>query len=172
MSESESTAEAVVGNRAGARSLLWLPFSGLLIVIDQLTKAMIVERLSEFERITVLPVFDIVRFHNTGAAFSLLADAGGWQNWFFTGIAVIVSIGILWYLWVLPPRGARTLALGLSLVLSGAIGNLIDRLSHGYVVDFLLFHYQDWAWPAFNVADSAICLGGAILLWDMMKKKN
>jgi len=153
---------------AGSRSLLWLPLSIILIGIDQLTKVMVVERLEEFQRINVLPVFDLVRFHNTGAAFSLFADASGWQNWFFTAVAVLVSIGIVWYQWVLPGKGARTLAFGLTLVLGGAIGNLIDRLSYGYVVDFLLFYYKDWSWPAFNVADSAITVGVGLIIFDSL----
>jgi signal peptidase II len=133
-----------------------------------MTKALVVERLVEYQRINVLPIFDLVRFHNTGAAFSLFADASGWQNWLFTAIAVIVSVGILWYQWVLPARGARTLAFGLALVLSGAIGNLIDRLTYGYVVDFLLFYYKDWSWPAFNVADSAITVGVVLIIFDSL----
>lgn len=159
---------AKISRKAGFRSLYWLPLAAFFIVLDQFTKALIVDRLAEYERIIVLPVFDIVRFHNTGAAFSLFADAGGWQNWFFTAVAVLISIGILWYLWSLPAKGARTLGLGLSLVLSGALGNLIDRLNYGHVVDFLLFHYQQLAFPAFNVADSAITVGVILILFDSL----
>jgi signal peptidase II len=166
--DEQSEAPAKAQKKVGFRSLYWLPFAIVLVGVDQLTKAMIVDRLAEYERITILPVFDIVRFHNTGAAFSLLADAGGWQNWFFTAVAVVISLGILWYLWSLPAKGARTLALGLSLVLSGAIGNLIDRLNYGYVVDFLLFHYQQLSWPAFNVADSAITIGVVLIIFDSL----
>jgi signal peptidase II len=155
-------------DRAGSRSLLWLPLALVIIGVDQYTKIIIVDRLIEYERISVLPIFDIVRFHNTGAAFSLLADAGGWQNWLFTAIALIVSAGILWYQWVLPHKGARILGLGLALVLAGAIGNLIDRLNYGYVVDFLFFHYQQWSWPAFNVADSAITIGVVLVIFDSL----
>jgi signal peptidase II len=168
MSDSDVDSNASAPATARARSLLWLPVVLVLIFFDQLTKAMIVEQLVEYDRINVLPFFDIVRFHNTGAAFSLFADAGGWQNWFFTGVAVVVSAGIIWYQWVLPRVGARTLALGLALVLGGAIGNLIDRLNHGYVVDFLLVYYNEWSWPAFNIADSAICIGVALIIIDSL----
>ena len=153
---------------AGARSLRWLLVSLLVIAADQYTKYLVVQNLVEFQRINLLPVFDLVRFHNTGAAFSLLADAGGWQHWLFTAIAVGVSLGIVWYQWSLPARGAKTLALGLALVLGGAIGNLIDRLLYGYVVDFILVYYREWSWPAFNVADSAISVGVALIIFDSL----
>ncbi len=152
--------------KAGAASLRWMWVTVPLILIDQLSKWMVQVNLDEYDRINLLPVFDLVRFHNTGAAFSLLADAGGWQHWLFTGIAVLVSLGILWYQWVLPARGCRTLALGLALILAGAIGNLIDRVMHGYVVDFILVYYEQWSWPAFNVADSAITVGVVLVLFD------
>ena len=168
MAETASASDTAVPEKARARSLMWLPVSLVLFFFDQLTKIMIVERLVEFERINVLPVFDIVRFHNTGAAFSLFADASGWQNWFFTAVAVLVSIGIVWYQWVLPRVGTRTLALGLALVLGGALGNLMDRLNYGYVVDFLLVYYNEWYWPAFNVADSAICVGVGLIIFDSL----
>ncbi len=168
MSEANDSPASSGMRTAGLRSLVWLPVSALLILLDQVSKAMVVDQLAEFQRINFLPVFDLVRFHNTGAAFSLFADAGGWQNWFFTGIAALVSIGIVWYQWVLPKKGARTLALGLALVLGGAIGNLIDRLNYGYVVDFLLFYYKDWSWPAFNIADSAIVVGVTLIIIDSL----
>ena len=151
---------------AGRASLRWLYLSGFIVLSDQLTKWIIVERFYEFERLYVWPFFDVVRFHNTGAAFSLFADASGWQHYLFTAIALLVSIGILWYQWSLPARGCRTLASGLALILGGALGNLIDRLNYGYVVDFLLFHYKEWSWPAFNVADSAITVGVTLVIID------
>ena len=154
--------------RSGFRLFFFLIFASLLVGLDQFTKAIIVERLIEFERIRVLPIFDIVRFHNTGAAFSFLADASGWQNSFFTVIASCVSLGIVWYLYSLPEKGALTLHFGLSLVLSGAVGNLIDRLHYGHVVDFLLFYYEGWSWPAFNVADSAITVGILLIILDSL----
>jgi signal peptidase II len=153
-------------DRAGAASLRWLWLTGPLLIVDQLSKWLVTLRLVEFQRINILPIFDLVRFHNTGAAFSFLADAGGWQHWLFTGIAVLVSIGILYYQWTLPARGCRILAAGLALILCGAVGNLIDRLMFGYVVDFIFFYYEDWSWPAFNVADSAITIGVILVLYD------
>jgi signal peptidase II len=97
-----------------------------------------------------------------------LAGDEGWQAWFFTVVALIVSGGIVWYQWSLPRRGCRTLATGLALILGGAVGNVIDRLLYGYVVDFILFYYQAWAWPAFNVADSAITVGVALIIYDSL----
>lgn len=166
MTDGQQTPQGVKPARAGLGSLRWLWISVPLILIDQLTKWMVTVNLDEYDRINLLPIFDLVRFHNTGAAFSLLADAGGWQHWFFSIIAVLVSVGILWYQWVLPSRGCRTLALGLALILAGAIGNLIDRMLFGYVVDFILLYYEAWSWPAFNVADSAITVGVALVLFD------
>jgi signal peptidase II len=165
VSQNENTQ---AGERAGSRSVWWLLLSLFIIVVDQYSKSLVVQNLVEFQRINLLPIFDLVRFHNTGAAFSLLADAGGWQHWFFTGIAALVSIGIVWYQWVLPGKGCRTLAVGLALVLGGAIGNLIDRLVQGYVVDFAFFYYNDWSWPAFNIADSAISIGVALIIIDSL----
>lgn len=152
--------------RSGLRSLRWLWLTVPVLIIDQLTKWVVTVEFDEYDRVNVLPFFDLVRFHNTGAAFSLLADAGGWQHWFFTGVAVVVSGGILWYQWTLPARGCRILAAGLALILAGAIGNLIDRLMFGYVVDFILLYYEKLSWPAFNVADSAITVGVVLVLFD------
>jgi signal peptidase II len=153
---------------AGSLSIPWLLISLVVVIFDQFTKDLVVQNLVEFQRINLLPVFDLVRFHNTGAAFSFLANAGGWQHWLFTGIAISVSVGIIWYQWVLPAKGCRTLALGLALILGGAIGNVIDRLVQGYVVDFILVFYGDWSWPAFNVADSAISVGVALIIFDSL----
>jgi len=119
--------------------------------------------------IPVLPFFSLVRVHNTGAAFSILADAGGWQRWFFIAIGVIATVIIVRLL----KRHAheKRMALALALVLGGALGNVIDRVVLGYVVDFLYFHYRGFAWPAFNVADSAISVGAALLIWDSLRGK-
>jgi signal peptidase II len=157
-----------VAVNAGRRSLHWLWLSAVIVLADQYTKLLVIEQLAEFERINLLPVLDLVRFHNTGAAFSLLADGGGWQHWLFTGIAGLVTVGIIWYQWSLPARGCRVLATGLALVLGGAIGNVIDRLMQGYVVDFILVYYNEWAWPAFNVADSAITVGVTLIIFDSL----
>jgi signal peptidase II len=153
---------------AGSLSIPWLLISLVVVIFDQFTKDLVVQNLIEFQRINLLPVLDLVRFHNTGAAFSFLANAGGWQHWLFTGIAIVVSIGIIWYQWVLPAKGCRALALGLALILGGAIGNVIDRLVQGYVVDFILVYYGEWSWPAFNVADSAITVGVALIIFDSL----
>lgn len=150
----------------GGRIIAWLSLSVVLLVADQLTKLAITENLTLYQRIPVWPFFDLVRLHNTGAAFSFLSSASGWQNLLFMGVAAVVSLALVWWLATLPRYGRNTLALGLALVLSGAIGNLIDRVLYGYVVDFLLFYYQDWSYPAFNIADSAITCGVVLILFD------
>jgi signal peptidase II len=146
--------------------MLWPVLSLVIVAADQLTKLMVVDSLTYLQRIPILPVLDLVRLHNTGAAFSFLAGASGWQNWLFTGVAVVVSGVIFWWLMKLPAGGRRVLSLGLALVLGGAIGNLIDRVQYGYVVDFILFYYHEWSYPAFNIADSAITCGVALILFD------
>jgi signal peptidase II len=143
----------------------WLLASLAVIVLDQASKAVVISRFELFDRLPVLPFFDLVRLHNTGAAFSMLADAGGWQNWFFTAVAVGVSGTLLWWFRQVP-RGRVLVPLALALVLGGAIGNLIDRVLYGYVVDFVLLYWRSWSYPAFNVADAAITLGVAGLLYD------
>lgn len=155
-------------SKAGKDSLKWLWLSGGVIVFDQITKWLVIQYLYEFQRIFLMPVLDLVRYHNRGAAFSLFADGDGWQTWFFSSVAFVISAGILWYQWSLPRQGCRTLATGLALILGGAVGNVIDRLVHGHVVDFILFYYQEWAWPAFNVADSAITIGVALVIIDSL----
>ncbi len=151
---------------------LWLV--GAVIVLDQLTKWLIVDSFQLYQRISVVPFFDLVRLHNTGAAFSLFADASGWQRWFFTGLATIISGVILWWQWHLPRERHRVLSLGLALVLAGAIGNVIDRMVYGHVIDFLLIYIGEYAWPAFNVADSAITVGVTFVIWDhlFLEKKR
>ncbi|HEV7614059.1 MAG TPA: signal peptidase II [Steroidobacteraceae bacterium] len=151
-------------NRGGAAP--WLLLSALVIVADQISKAYITRHFLEFEFTRILPVLDITRMHNVGAAFSFLASASGWQRWVFIGLAVVVSIGIT--IWLLRlPRGVHPLlAGGLALVLGGAIGNVIDRIRVGYVIDFIHFHWDRAYFPAFNVADSAITVGAACLLLD------
>jgi signal peptidase II len=144
----------------------WLIVSLAVVAADQFTKLQVTAALTIYQRIPVLPFLDLVRLHNTGAAFSFLADASGWQNWLFTGVAALVSAGVFWWLTRLPAKGKTLLALGLALLLGGAIGNLIDRVIYGYVVDFILLYYGEWAYPAFNVADSAITCGVALVLFD------
>jgi signal peptidase II len=148
------------------KKLIWLVLSVVIVIADQTTKMLVIDNLTLYQRIPLLPVLDLVRLHNTGAAFSFLAGESGWQNWLFSGVALIVSGGILWWLVTLKEDGRRALQLGLALVLGGALGNVIDRVLYGYVVDFILFYYQDWSYPAFNVADSAITCGVVLILFD------
>jgi signal peptidase II len=143
--------------------LLWL--SLVVVVLDQWSKYWIVANFREYEVLTVWPVFNLTLVYNTGAAFSFLSDAGGWQRWFFVTVAVLVSLVMVIWLARLQPR-ERWTALGLALVVGGAVGNLIDRVVLGKVVDFLQWHWQDWYWPSFNLADSAITLGVILLLID------
>jgi signal peptidase II len=150
--------------RAGASNWLWLTV--VLIAVDQWTKRLILDRFEPYEEYFVLPVLDIVRWHNEGAAWSMLSDASGWQRWFFMLLGIAVSIGILVWLRQLPAKGQGRVAAGLSLIMAGALGNVIDRAWLGYVVDFIKVHYAGWVFPAFNVADSAITVGAALLILD------
>jgi signal peptidase II len=147
---------------------IWLVLSALIVLADQLSKSYIAMHFGEFEFITVLPILEITRMHNVGAAFSFLASASGWQRWVFIGLAGLVSVGII--VWLLRlRRGAHSLlACGLALVLGGALGNVIDRIRLGHVIDFIHFHWDRAYFPAFNVADSAITVGAACLLLDAL----
>ncbi len=145
----------------------WLALSAVVIAIDLYTKHLIVGAFSYGEHLAINQFFDLVRYHNEGAAFSFLAGAGGWQRIFFSAVALVASAVIV-YLLRKNPRQA-IFCLGLSLILGGALGNLYDRLTLGYVVDFLYFHYQQHYWPAFNVADSAITGGVMLLLLDSFR---
>jgi len=149
------------------RSVIWLLLSALVVLADQLSKSYITSHYGEFEFTTVLPILDITRMHNVGAAFSFLATASGWQRWLFISLAVIVSIGIVVWLYRMP-RSQGLLACGLALVLGGAMGNVIDRIRLGAVVDFIHFHWDRAYFPAFNIADSAITVGAACLILDAM----
>lgn len=150
------------------RVINWLSISAIIVAIDLYTKHLIQNAFEYAEHLTVTSFFDVVRYHNEGAAFSFLADAGGWQKWFFSGISVVAILVIAYLL--KKHQHEKLFCTGLALVLGGAIGNLYDRLTLGYVVDFLHFHYQTYAWPAFNVADSAICVGVVLLLLDSFTK--
>lgn len=131
--------------------------------IDQFTKWMISSYLTLDQSIYITSYFNLVLAHNTGAAFSFLHDAGGWQHWFFGAMAIIISISFLIWLLYLPAHSNCT-AIALSLVIAGALGNFIDRVLLGYVVDFIQLHAASWYWPAFNIADTAICVGGFLLV--------
>ena len=142
----------------------WLGWALLILVADQVTKMLIVGsyRLGDFTTITSF--FNIVRAHNTGAAFSFLAQAGGWQRWLFTGFGVLAALLIVWQLRAHP--GQKLFSFALASILGGAIGNVIDRMVYGYVVDFLDFHAAGWHFPAFNVADAGITIGAVLLIVD------
>ncbi len=148
----------------------WLGVALVVIVLDHLTKWWVSATLDFQEAIPVLPFFSLVRVHNTGAAFSFLADAGGWQRWFFIAVGIVATV-IIVRLLKRHDHDPR-LAFPLALVLGGALGNVIDRVVLGHVVDFLYFHYKSFAWPAFNVADSAITVGAALLIWDSLRGKQ
>jgi len=141
--------------------LLWISLFSL--VLDQVTKAMATAYLQMWTPVEVMPYFNLMLAHNTGAAFSFLADAGGWQRWFFSILAFLVSIAIIVWIKKLKPE-EKTLGIALAFILGGAVGNLIDRLRFGYVVDFLDFYVGDAHWPAFNIADSSIFIGAAIMI--------
>jgi signal peptidase II len=146
---------------------LWLGISFFVIVIDQLTKTWATDNLLFAQSVILTPFLNFTLLHNTGAAFSFLADAGGWQRWFFMGLAAIISFGL--FIWLLRLSAKQMwLGVALALILGGAIGNLIDRTIYGYVIDFIDLYYQQWHWPAFNVADSAISIGVFMLLIEAL----
>lgn len=157
----------VVAN--GRQAYAWYLLSIVVILADQWTKWLAETKLTFLEPIPVIePFLNWTLAYNYGAAFSFLADAGGWQKWFFSGLALVISLFLLVYL-IRAPRNAKLLSLGLAMVLGGAIGNLIDRVRLGKVVDFIHVHYADvWHYPIFNIADIAICIGVAIIVIDML----
>lgn len=145
-------------------ALPWLGVSALVLAFDQLTKLWVLRSLPEFQPVTVIDgIWNWYRTYNTGAAFSLLGDAGGWQQYLFSGFAIAISAVLGWWL-VKTPRGDWRTALPFSLVIGGAIGNLLDRLQHGHVVDFIQWHWRGHFWPSFNVADAAIFVAAGILI--------
>lgn len=143
--------------------LKWLGLSLLALVLDQVSKLLVDSTMQLYQSIPLLPFFKLTYVHNTGAAFSFLSEAGGWQRWFFAGLALVISVVIAVWLSRLE-KHETLLAVALSLILGGAVGNLIDRLAYGYVIDFLDVYYGTWHWPAFNIADSAITLGVVLML--------
>ena len=149
---------------AGSGWLLWIGIAVLIMVLDQFTKVLVLGRFQYGDSLPITSFFNLVRVHNHGAAFSFLADAGGWQRWFFTGLGVVATVLMVWMLRKHP--GQRLFCAALSLILGGAVGNVVDRLIHGYVVDFLDFYWGTWHFPAFNLADSAITLGAILLILD------
>jgi signal peptidase II len=147
----------------------WLVLAAVVIVADQVTKSLVVASLSRGESIPITSFMSFVLAYNSGAAFSFLAGAPGWQRWFFATIAVLASAFLVY---MLKRGGGRALCAGLALILGGALGNLWDRIVIGKVVDFLLLHYGEWSWPAFNVADSAISVGAALLIIDSFRQRR
>lgn len=149
----------------------WLWLSALVIVLDQITKQLAENMLVFHQANAVFPGFNLTLVYNEGAAFSFLSDAGGWQRWFFTVLSIGISIVL--FIWIKRlDRSKRVLAAGLALILGGAIGNVIDRILFGHVIDFIDVYYSTYHWPAFNIADSAITLGACLLVLDMFQEQK
>jgi len=165
MANSEYSGETTVIANAKLGSLIYLWVTAGVIVLDQISKAIIEHTLGLYQSISVLPVLEITRLHNTGAAFSFLADEAGWQRWPFTALAAVVSVILVFWLRRID-RNSRALATAVALILGGALGNVIDRVRLGHVIDFIHAHWADHYFPAFNVADSAITVGAVLLLLD------
>ncbi len=152
----------------GSKLGQWLAVALIVMLLDQFTKVLIVGSFQLGESSLVTSFFNVVRVHNSGAAFSFLAGASGWQRWFFVGLGAVAAVFITW---MLLRHGQQTLfAFALSLILGGAIGNVIDRLLYGHVVDFIQVHWAGWYFPAFNIADSAISVGATCLIWDEIRR--
>ena len=147
----------------------WLWISVVIVVLDIITKAWVVSVFREGEELPVTSFLSLVLAYNSGAAFSLFADADGWQRWFFAIVAIVASVVLIW---MLKRGGSRLLCVGLALILGGALGNLWDRITIGQVVDFVLVHYGGWSFPAFNVADSAITVGAVSLVIDSFRTQQ
>jgi len=163
------------GSKAGFKKtstasamLPWLGLALILLLADQFTKVLILGYYKLGDATYVTSFFNVVRVHNTGAAFSFLASASGWQRWFFTGIGLLAAVFIIWMLKSHP--GQKLFSFAMACILGGAIGNVVDRTLHGYVVDFLSFHYANWHFPAFNIADSAITIGAVCLILDELAR--
>lgn len=159
---SASAGNAVTGRAPGIGR--WLALAALLIVLDQATKLYFDASFAYGQRVNVLPVFDFTLVYNRGAAFSFLASEAGWQRWLFTALGIVASVVIVWLL--RRHAGQARFSLALALILGGALGNVIDRVAYGHVIDFLLFYWKDWQYPAFNVADIGITCGAILLVLD------
>ena len=151
------------------RTLLrWLALALVIVVLDQLTKTLVVNHFELGDSRTITSFFNLVRAHNPGAAFSFLAGADGWQRWFFTALGIAASAFIVWM--ILKHPGQTLFCLAVTLILGGAVGNVVDRLLHGHVIDFIQVHWAGWYFPSFNVADSAITAGAALLILDELRR--
>lgn len=149
----------------------WLSVSVVAILLDFLTKQWVVSHIDFGTSIPVFSFFNLVHAHNYGAAFSFLNIAGGAQRWLFVGLSLLITLALL--VWLLRlPHGQKTLAVSLTLIIGGALGNCWERFSQGYVVDFLDFHVANYHWPAFNVADSAVCIGAVLLVWQLFREQR
>jgi len=149
----------------------WLVISLVVLVLDQWSKQWILASLTLTEHIELFPFFNIIHVHNYGAAFSILSDQPGWQRWFLTIVTSVISIVLLVWLRRLK-ASQKLLAFSLVFIIGGALGNLYDRVMYGYVVDFIDWHYNGYHWPAFNLADAAICLGAVLLIVDTFKNPD
>ena len=158
----------MASKKSGGALLPWLGVSLIVLLFDQFTKALITGFLQIGDSHTVTPFFNLVRAHNAGAAFSFLAGAGGWQRWFFTGLGLVAAGFIVWML--KRHAGQRLFSWALALILGGAIGNVVDRIRYGHVIDFIQVHYAGSYFPSFNVADSAITIGAALLILDELRR--
>jgi signal peptidase II len=150
----------------GKTALIWVWLSAIVVALDQFVKWYVVDSFGLYEILPVGPFLDLTRLHNEGAAFGILAGAGGWQRWFFLVLAGAISVAIVFWLRSMPARGQEWLAIGIALILGGAVGNAWDRFIDGYVVDYLHFHWDDAYFPAFNVADIGITTGAIMLIID------
>ena len=158
-------------NKVPAQAWRWYGLAFLVIVLDQISKHWVEAVLTYNEPVVFTSFFNFTLRYNPGAAFSFLSDAGGWQRWFFTAVAIVVSAVLV--VWIARIAATKKLeAFGLTMILGGAIGNVYDRVVLGHVVDFIVVHYQDYYWPAFNLADSAITLGAILLIADMIFTKE
>ncbi|MGF6526995.1 signal peptidase II [Variovorax sp. PvP013] len=175
MARGTTSSRTAGSNRGGASSAFssggmwpWLGLALVLFILDQFTKTLILGYYRLGDATYVTSFFNVVRAHNTGAAFSFLADHSGWQRWLFTGIGVAAAVFIVWMLRT--HAGQKLFSFAMACILGGAIGNVVDRMMHGYVVDFLDFHLAGTHFPAFNVADSAITVGAVCLIWDEVRR--
>ena len=155
-------------NQTSSRFVTWILVALIIVIADQLTKWAIIQWVPLYDRVPLNSFINLTHQKNTGAAFSILADAGGWQRWFFIILATVISVVIAVWIWRIRRAGQNWLAAGLALVLGGAIGNLIDRILLGHVTDFIQVWFGSWAFPSFNVADAGISVGAALLIIDAL----